>query len=54
MHWTGKITLSVVLLFNLFAASPVLAEVLYPYPSIGDGKAGIEVPLTLVDGVTAC
>ena len=53
MNRTGKIIVSVVLLSSLFAAALVSADERYPYPSIGDGKTGIGVALTLVDGITA-
>ena len=49
MDLTRKITFLIILVFCLFSAIPVCAD--KPYPSIGDGRLGVDVVLTLVDGV---
>ena len=51
MTLIGKIIGPIVLVFKLCAVMSVQSAELYPYPSIGDGKRGIDVVLTLVDGI---
>ena len=51
MTLIGKIIGPIVLVFKLCAVMSVQSAELYPYPSIGDGKPGIDVVLTLVDGI---
>jgi len=51
MTLTGKIIGLIVLVFKLCVVAPVQSVENYPYPSIGDGKRGIDVSLTLVDGI---
>ena len=51
MTLTGKIIGLIALVFKLCVAAPVQSVEIYPYPSIGDGKRGIDVSLTLVDGI---
>ena len=51
MTLIGKIIGPIVLVLKLCAVMSVQSAVLYPYPSIGDGKRGIDVVLTLVDGI---
>ncbi|MBT4374554.1 MAG: hypothetical protein HOD16_02575 [Nitrospina sp.] len=51
MTLTGKIIGPIVLVFKLCVVAPVQSVENYPYPSIGDGKRGIDVSLTLVDGI---
>ena len=51
MTLIGKIIGPIVLVFKLCGVMSVQSAELYPYPSIGDGKRGIDVVLTLVDGI---
>ena len=51
MTLIGKITGLITLVFKLCVVLSVQSAELYPYPSIGDGKRGIDVALTLVDGI---
>ena len=39
--------------YLFFLSFPIQAKDNYPYSSIGDGKQGVSVALTLVDGITA-
>ena len=51
MTLIGKVIGPIVLVFKLCGVMSVQSAELYPYPSIGDGKRGIDVVLTLVDGI---
>ena len=51
MTLIGKIIGPIALVFKLCVVVSVQSAELYPYPSIGDGKRGIDVVLTLVDGI---
>ena len=51
MTLIGKIIGPIALVFKLCGVMSVQSAELYPYPSIGDGKPGIDVVLTLVDGI---
>ena len=51
MFINRKITIAISLYILLCVSIPVQGADQYPYPSIGDGKLGNSVPLTLVDGV---
>ncbi len=51
MTLIGKIIAPIALVFMLCGVMPVQSAEFYPYPSIGDGKRGIDVVLTLVDGI---
>ena len=51
MTLIGKVIGPIVLVFKLCVVMSVQSAELYPYPSIGDGKRGIDVVLTLVDGI---
>ncbi len=51
MTLIGKIVGPIALVFKLCGVMSVQSAELYPYPSIGDGKPGIDVVLTLVDGI---
>ena len=51
MTLIGKIIGPIALVFELCGVMSVQSAELYPYPSIGDGKPGIDVVLTLVDGI---
>ena len=51
MTLVGKIIGPIALVFKLCGVMSVQSAELYPYPSIGDGKPGIDVVLTLVDGI---
>ena len=51
MTLIGKIIGPIALVFKLCGVMSVQSAELYPYPSIGDGKRGIDVVLTLVDGI---
>ena len=51
MTLIGKVIGPIVLVFKLCGVMSVQSAELYPYPSIGDGKRGIDVSLTLVDGI---
>ena len=51
MTLIGKIIGPIVLVFKLCGVMSVQSAELYPYPSIGDGQRGIDVVLTLVDGI---
>ena len=47
----GKLIVPIILVFKLCVLMSVQASELYPYPSIGDGRLGTDVVLTLVDGI---
>jgi sugar lactone lactonase YvrE len=51
MTLIGKVIGPIVLVFKLCGVMSVQSAELYPYPSIGDGQRGIDVVLTLVDGI---
>ena len=51
MTLIGKVIGPIVLVFKLCGVMSVQSAELYPYPSIGDGRRGIDVVLTLVDGI---
>ena len=51
MNWTKQKSLLTILFIYFFFAIVARAEIPYPYPSIGDGRLGTDVVLTLVDGI---
>ena len=47
----GKLIVPIILVLKLCVLMSVQASELYQYPSIGDGRLGTDVVLTLVDGI---